>query len=369
MTFKRKLFNKIKKNYFNDYGIENFDQDRFGKYNSTKLYSRKAKIKNIIKKLFDLRVKKEVDILIGSLNVYQENFEKIYNHIDKESQSVFIELIAYKLLGYKKIKLTRNNKKYWESLALANSLIISNEKYDPNFLKIILDKIDLNKIGINIQFFFNPIGVSIDFILEQYALKRKEKYIIHAEKDDVVLDIGGCWGDTALYFANKVGNDGIVYSFEFIPNNLELHKLNQSFNPELEKRIKLVEKPVFDESGVKVYYKDFGPGSRVEFGPFSEQTGETETIAIDDFVIQNNLQKIDFIKMDIEGAEPYALKGAIETIKKYKPKLAIAIYHSWEDFTNIPIWILNLNLGYEIYIDHFTIHAEETVVYAKIPKI
>ena len=69
--------------------------------------------------------------------------------------------------------------------------------------------------------------------------------------------------------------------------------------------------------------------------------------------------------MDIEGAEPSALEGAIETIKKFKPKLAIAIYHSMDDFVNIPNWILDLNLGYEIFIDHYTIHAEETVCFAK----
>ena len=72
--------------------------------------------------------------------------------------------------------------------------------------------------------------------------------------------------------------------------------------------------------------------------------------------------------MDIEGSETAALIGAIETIKKFKPKLAIAIYHSVDDLVNIPTWILNLDLDYEIFIGHYTIHAEETVCFAK-PKI
>ena len=70
--------------------------------------------------------------------------------------------------------------------------------------------------------------------------------------------------------------------------------------------------------------------------------------------------------MDIEGAETSALNGAIETIKRFKPKLAIAIYHSLVDMYKIPELILSLNLGYEIFIDHFTLHEEETVCYAKI---
>ena len=69
--------------------------------------------------------------------------------------------------------------------------------------------------------------------------------------------------------------------------------------------------------------------------------------------------------MDIEGAESAALEGAIETIKKFRPVLAIAIYHSMEDFINIPRWILDLNLDYELFIGHYTIHAEETVCFAK----
>jgi hypothetical protein len=74
---------------------------------------------------------------------------------------------------------------------------------------------------------------------------------------------------------------------------------------------------------------------------------------------------VDFIKMDIEGAELPALKGAVETIKKFKPQLAIAIYHNMEDFTAIPKWIKGLGLGYQLYLGHYTIHGEETVIFAK----
>ena len=86
----------------------------------------------------------------------------------------------------------------------------------------------------------------------------------------------------------------------------------------------------------------------------------------DDFVKDNNIPRVDFIKMDIEGAEPFALNGAVETIKRFKPKLAIAIYHSMDDFVNIPEWITGLNLGYKLYLGHYTIHSEETILFAKV---
>jgi FkbM family methyltransferase len=69
-----------------------------------------------------------------------------------------------------------------------------------------------------------------------------------------------------------------------------------------------------------------------------------KTIAIDDYASSIGLPHVDFIKMDIEGAELPALKGAIKTIHSHKPKLAIAIYHSLDDLVNIPLWISSLAL-------------------------
>ena len=89
------------------------------------------------------------------------------------------------------------------------------------------------------------------------------------------------------------------------------------------------------------------------------------TSTIDDIVARNDVPRLDFIKMDIEGSEPAALEGARETILRFRPKLAIAIYHKASDFVGIPNWILDLNIGYRIFIDHFTIHSEETVCFAK----
>ncbi|MBK8611207.1 MAG: FkbM family methyltransferase [Chitinophagaceae bacterium] len=78
------------------------------------------------------------------------------------------------------------------------------------------------------------------------------------------------------------------------------------------------------------------------------------------------MDKVDFIKMDIEGAELNAIMGAKGTLVKYRPKLAIAIYHSLSDFYTIAEFIKSLDLGYKFYLQHTTIHAEETVLFAEI---
>ena len=99
--------------------------------------------------------------------------------------------------------------------------------------------------------------------------------------------------------------------------------------------------------------------------PFETQSGVATTLSIDDFVERNGIEKVDFIKMDIEGSEPRALRGAERTIRRFKPTLAIAIYHSMDDFVNIPAWIKSLNLPYDYFLGHYTIHAEETIFFAK----
>jgi len=70
------------------------------------------------------------------------------------------------------------------------------------------------------------------------------------------------------------------------------------------------------------------------------------------------------IALDIEGAEQSALMGASSTIKKWKPKLCICLYHNFDDYFNIPN-IINDYGGYKIYIkQHSTLSPIETVLYA-----
>ena len=77
---------------------------------------------------------------------------------------------------------------------------------------------------------------------------------------------------------------------------------------------------------------------------------------------------VDFIKMDIEGAEKKALLGARETIKKYKPLLVVCIYHRQEDFFEIPFTIKKIvEDEYRFYIRQYRYGQSETVLYA-MPK-
>lgn len=77
-------------------------------------------------------------------------------------------------------------------------------------------------------------------------------------------------------------------------------------------------------------------------------------------------EKVTFIKMDIEGAEQSALRGAEQIIRAQRPALAICLYHKVEDMLEIPVWIKKLVPEYKIYIRHYSNEVYDTVCYAVI---
>ena len=92
-------------------------------------------------------------------------------------------------------------------------------------------------------------------------------------------------------------------------------------------------------------------------------------ITLDMFAERNNIKKIDYIKMDVEGAEQKILEGAVNTIKKYRPSLAVAIYHGgelfMEDFFKIPVFIKTIADDYKYYIRSYSPWGGETILFCK----
>ena len=91
---------------------------------------------------------------------------------------------------------------------------------------------------------------------------------------------------------------------------------------------------------------------------------QTDSTSLDNYVSSNSITKVDFIKMDIEGAETDAIIGAKKILKKYKPKLAISIYHKPDDFWSIPLLIKDINTDYKFMFAHHSPIQWESVIYA-----
>jgi FkbM family methyltransferase len=271
---------------------------------------------------------------------------------DQFSRDLFVKLLAYRILGHQHVRLPLNNEKYWK---MRQSAVEYVKKRGTVSGIPVLGSLDLfNFEGIKLQ--AHVLNILNTFLLEQYRCARAG---IGVSPGDVVVDAGGCWGDTALYFAQNASQ---VFCFECIPSNIKIIDENLAMNADLREKVKVIPRALWSRSQEGLVFKDTGAGSR----PSSDDGGiEVETETLDHFVAVNSVERVDFIKMDIEGSEPEALTGAEQTIRKHRPQLAISIYHDLGHFASIPRWIANLDLGYRLYLDHFTIHAEETVLFAR----
>ncbi len=302
---------------------------------------------------------------LGFVEPHVAELEWLYGVLgDDESRDILVRVAAFRALGHRKVRLPMNTPAYWETRRLAGQLPHGSEEIDPNFLGWKLNKRSLESFGYPIKVFSGRGAFATTFVHQQYRCETPGG-AIECSEGDVAIDAGGCYGDTALYFAHKAGPGGKVASFEFLPVNLGIYRRNIGLNPELAGRIRLYEHPVWSESGQEMFVSAAGPGTRVLLQTDDPHALKVETLKIDDLICRGDLPRIDFIKMDIEGAEMAALKGAESVLRRFKPKLAITVYHDFRDFWTIPQFLDGLGLGYRFHLRHFTIHAEETVLFAK----
>jgi len=362
-NFSLTLFKEILENLTNNYN------DNLNTYTSAHHENADSWIKKTAKLIknggfFQSIQEQKYSNLLKNIEPYFLDIFNFYELLeDQVSKELLVKIIAYRILGHKKYKLPLNNEQYWEQFRKLEQVSNTKNYINIDYRDWKLSQFEIVNNGHNISLYYVPIGILDTFIVKQYECPVQKQ--LKAKEGNIVIDAGGCWGDTALYFASEVGETGKVYTFEFIPSNVSIMKKNIEINSTLQKRIEIIERPLWSESDKIMYYSDNGPASFVSFEKKQNDTAEKVlTISIDDFVEKNNIERIDFIKMDIEGAELKSLKGAINVINSFRPNLAISIYHSLDDFVKIPEFIHSLHLGYKFYLGHFTIHSEETVLYA-----
>ena len=170
----------------------------------------------------------------------------------------------------------------------------------------------------------------------------------------VFVDCGCFDGNDSIKFAQKC-KDGIfsnIYAFEPNKKNFEICRAALSEFP----NVRLFQKAIGDKKG-ELKISDGNSDSRI-----NSEFGECANIVKLDDVINGN--RVDFIKMDLEGYEEKALLGAEQTIREQKPILAVSIYHKRWDIFRIPQLILSFNKSYRLYLRHYGSSAAETVLYA-----
>jgi FkbM family methyltransferase len=204
---------------------------------------------------------------------------------------------------------------------------------------------------------FRQTGKKSDYI----SHGRKTQYFINDfftyGKNEVFIDCGAFDGDTVENFLKLPNMDyEQIIAFEPCVENFKL--IEKKFN---DHRIMLINAGVYSKDG-ELYFSE-GIVSEVSTG--SKEETNVKVKAIDNL---ENLKKVTFIKMDIEGAEMEALKGAKNTILRDNPRLAISIYHSDEDMLRIAEWVHAAVPEYKLYCRHHSLYpfVFETILYAQV---
>lgn len=153
------------------------------------------------------------------------------------------------------------------------------------------------------------------------------QHFYKVKANDIVLDAGANCGHLSIFFSKLVGKDGLIYAFE--PDDFNVNRINSNImlNKDLSENIRIEELLLWNENKLIDFYEAGTVGSSAVIIPDSDKCVKKEAVRIDDWVVKNNIKKLDFIKMDIEGAEIEALDGCVQTIESLKPNFAIASYH------------------------------------------
>lgn len=278
---------------------------------------------------------------------------------DEYSRDYFDQLLLFRMLGHLHVRLPFNTP---ENRALA-AKPLEWKAYDTDDIgpygPLALFTVPTDGADIAVKCWKE--NVEATFLVRPYYFAR-DGVRIAPEVGDHVIDAGACFGDTALKFAHSVGDEGHVYTFDPLPRHFSIMQENFAMNPALTKRI-----TAFD---VGLANEDHDGGGRQEvddvINPGATVFGwDVTTRRIDDLAARGAVPRVDFIKMDIEGSELPALQGAEQVIRRWRPKLAISLYHRPNDFFTIPLWVDSLDCGYRFFLDHYSIHNEETVLYAQ----
>ncbi|MDA8231390.1 MAG: FkbM family methyltransferase [Magnetospirillum sp.] len=185
--------------------------------------------------------------------------------------------------------------------------------------------------------------------------------LVSPEPGDVLIEGGILDGVTTLRFAEAIGQSGRIVAFEPLPESW----------PVLEERFAPYGNIVLERHGLwsrreKLHLMQDTGASRVR-QEAGEGTAPCSLIDLDSYVEENGLTRCDMIKLDIEGAELDALKGSVRTLRTFRPKLAISVYHyPFEQFIDIVNFLANLNLGYTFFMgQHLPMIYQETVLYGR----
>lgn len=253
---------------------------------------------------------------------------------------------------------------------------LANQVYSLYYKKFLLEHdilVNQKTLSINNGVYLNPftelemqsaiyLDEMGDFILpscfNDYSMTKEGPYElgdIHLSERDIVLDLGANMGLFSVYAVSK---KCISYAFEPDSDLQQVISRHSELNGN---KIHIVPYAVSNQCGeAKFYIDSFNSGANsmvIQDGGGEKRCVSIQQITIDEFVERQKLERVDFIKADIEGAERLMLMGAENTLRKFAPKLALCTYHLPDDKEIMTELILKANPRYKIHYKWMKLYA------------
>ncbi len=182
------------------------------------------------------------------------------------------------------------------------------------------------------RFYAKILRLKSNWNLDKYL------FLSLARRGDVILDGGANIGLYSILFSRLVGPKGMVYSFEPTPPTFA--QLEKNLFKSGAKNVNAFAFAVGNEPGEATIYLPSGVSGHAALEPHEAAWGdvpvepyEVEVRRLDDWAAEIDLKRLDFVKLDLEGAEPLAIEGAAQTLSQHLPSIHLELSPSFmKDF-------------------------------------
>ncbi|MDE6886334.1 MAG: FkbM family methyltransferase [Helicobacteraceae bacterium] len=201
--------------------------------------------------------------------------------------------------------------------------------------------------------------------MSSFEFRPKEQYFedfYKLEDIKIFFDIGAYQGETSLEFIKRVKDYKQIYFFEPEKKNFQIAQ-----NALNKKNIKGFNIGISDKKENLAVKSQTTSSHLVSLD--SNNAKSIQVNSIDNLIKEGAIQVNSYmgggimLKFDIESSEIYALEGAKNFIREYKPIIAISIYHRYNDFITIPKKILSIYKNYDLYFRHYSSGLTESVMF------
>ena len=263
------------------------------------------------------------------------------NKFDKKEYNQLMFNIHEKLIDY--CELIKSS--MIEKIEINKENIIIDIKYNTNNIKMLLHSKDSTAVSIQILNFGEYESEELNMVLKLLGM---------LDNESVIFDIGANLGWYTLNLKKDMKTRKI-YSFEPIKETFDKLKQNLYINEIDENNI--FNFGFFNENKKIEFFYDILASGASSLADLREvkttQKVECNVRRMDDFVKDENINRIDFIKCDVEGSELFVYQGGIESIDRIKPIVFSEMLRKWSNkFGYHPNDIINLftKIGYQCYV-------------------